>query len=334
MSDVSEKLAKNQLEKGLHLNEKVKHFTTQTIRFVSVDVLKEDPVLKTLFSRQETDIAKLIASMEKNGFMAQFPIILAHGNIPVDGYTRIKAARRLGIKHIPTVDINIPSTDIEELKRIARLAQECRRNISDAAILGAVEDIAPELTVGGDHGNQHTSGKVQMNSASSIANNIGTSETKVKKAIVIRKNASPEIKQAVKEGKISLNKGYHKTKTEKKTETPDPNPKTEIEDCGVLKPSQNTENKLDAPARAYPDDELPRPTPEDEAKFLKYLSDIATNIETLINKLNELGICSSDAMEHEYGRIERRLHVLQWGGDLAKVDDPIIRRNKKNGGAA
>ncbi|OPX18909.1 MAG: hypothetical protein BZ151_12030 [Desulfobacca sp. 4484_104] len=157
------------------------------------------------------------------------PIILWKGkDIIVDGHTRYYAAIKAGIQEVHTFlkDFN----DEDAALHYAITQQANRRNLTDAEIIRCIEALDRRRQRGGDHGNQYTGGKVAKapngafaKTCEETAQTIGISPRKVERARTVLDHADPETREAVKEGKKSINRAYQETQAKRKAaRTPEP----------------------------------------------------------------------------------------------------------------
>lgn len=101
-----------------------------------------------------------------------------------------------------------------------------RRNLFDSEIARLMAILDERRPRGGDHGNQHTGGKVAKtpdggiakshSSATSTAQTLGVSPRKAERARTVLDHAEPEVKEQVLSGEKSINRAYEETRTLKK----------------------------------------------------------------------------------------------------------------------
>jgi ParB-like chromosome segregation protein Spo0J len=186
--------------------------------------LKSDPTLRGLFARSDAMLAKIAESMAKDGFDAAFPIV-TWNSIVVDGYTRLQAARKAGLRHVYYVDHQFP--DADAALRYAIHCQRDRRNLSEAEILRCVQELDKRKTKAeaGAMAHEQTAGAASSGpSSEETAAAIGTSSTKVEKARTVLDHATPEVRAAVDAGDLSINAAYNATQAARKPPAPEPEP--------------------------------------------------------------------------------------------------------------
>jgi len=180
--------------------------------------IKCAPPFSELFPVDPKVVESIKASISRDGFSDAEPVIIWRGkDILVDGHLRYLAAKELDYKHIPTFHMNFANED--EALRYAIHRQTLRRNLTDAEIIRCIEALDKRRERGGDHGNQYTGGKVAKasngaigKSAQETAKTVGVSRSKVERARTVLDKADAETQEAVREGKITINRAYQKTK--------------------------------------------------------------------------------------------------------------------------
>ena len=137
----------------------------------------------------------------------------------IDGHTRLAAAKKLMSQQIPAIIKNF--RDEAEALEYAIKTQRNRRNLTDAELLTCITELDKRMKEGRPN---KTATRVAVNGRSSAntAKLLGTSRGKVEKIRTINDHASEEVKDAVKAGKLSVNKAYNetlKTRKQKQLET-------------------------------------------------------------------------------------------------------------------
>lgn len=188
------------------------------------------PPFNELFSISPAVLENIKLAMAEGGYDDSQPIIVWNGeNAVIDGHTRLQAARQVGLKDIPVYFKSFADEDTALSYAIHN--QRNRRNLTDAEILRCIEALDKRKqrgATGGFRGNQYTevgvvkasseaiskpgsSKKHKDKSAQKTAATVGTSRAKVEKARVVLEHAEEPVKEAVKEGSITINKAYQLT---------------------------------------------------------------------------------------------------------------------------
>jgi protein gp37 len=212
-------------------------------------LLKTRSPFSDLFTIKPEVLAALTENMREHGYDAAFPIILWNGDV-IDGHTRRQAAIDAEIDDVPTIERQFKD-DLEAISYMF-LAQKNRRNLTDAEFLRAVEIVDRLKARGNPTGNnQHTAAreeiapfgaisslehprqsnaewrpaheyweeqkqKASKKSAAETASALGVSARQVERARVVLN--TPEAKQQVENGKLSLNKAHVQVQKEKRIE--------------------------------------------------------------------------------------------------------------------
>ena len=163
---------------------------------------------KDLFPIRPSVQESVETSMRRDGFDHSKPIVVWRSeNVVVDGHTRRLAAQSAGI------DVLISFHDFrdeDEALAYAIASQRDRRNLTDADISRLVE-IMDQKRKAGRPGKFATRVANSERSADKTAELIGTSRGKVEKVRTLIEYATPDVHQAVKSGRISINKAYKRT---------------------------------------------------------------------------------------------------------------------------
>lgn len=183
-----------------------------------VDEIRTVSPLKDLFGIRQTVLDAITSDIQKNGFDNTQPLILWLGNkrTLVDGHTRLEAARLAGLKKVPVMFKDF--TDEAAALKYAIKCQRNRRNLTAAEIMACIAEVDKLKDKGGDKGNQYTGGKVAIapcgangKSAQDTAEVVGVSPRTVERARTVIDSATPEIKQAVESGDMTINAAYNAT---------------------------------------------------------------------------------------------------------------------------
>lgn len=163
---------------------------------------------KDLFPIKETTLNEIVEDMKKNGYDYAHPITIwaGHKVTVVDGHSRLKAALQVGMSKVPIMLRNF--ADEEEALQYAIHSQSGRRNLTDAELLNCISLIDTKYSRGGS---SKTAREVFGNSAQKTADILGISKTKVEKLRTVNDHASSQIKDAVLNGELSVNKAYNET---------------------------------------------------------------------------------------------------------------------------
>ena len=163
---------------------------------------------KDLFPIRETTLNEIVEDMKKNGYDYAHPITIwaGHKVTVVDGHSRLKAALQVGMSKVPIMLRNF--ADEEEALQYAIHSQSGRRNLTDAELLNCISLIDTKYSRGGS---SKTAREVFGNSAQKTADILGISKTKVEKLRTVNDHASSQIKDAVLNGELSVNKAYNET---------------------------------------------------------------------------------------------------------------------------
>ena len=161
-----------------------------------------------LFPIRETTLNEIVEDMKKNGYDYAHPITIwaGHKATVVDGHTRLKAALQIGLSKVPIMLKHF--SDEEEALEYAIHCQSDRRNLTGAELLNCISLIDSKHSRGGS---SKTAREVFGNSAQKTASLLGISKTKVEKLRAVNDHASDQVKDAVLNGDLSVNKAYNET---------------------------------------------------------------------------------------------------------------------------
>jgi ParB family chromosome partitioning protein len=170
---------------------------------------------KDLFPIRETTLNEIVEDMKKNGYDYAHPITIwaGHKVTVVDGHSRLKAALQVGMSKVPIMLRNF--ADEEEALQYAIHSQSGRRNLTDAELLNCISLIDTKYSRGGSSkATREAFGK----SAQKTADLLGISRGKVEKLRTVNDHASSQVKDAVLNGKLSVNKAYNETMAARRAE--------------------------------------------------------------------------------------------------------------------
>ena len=172
--------------------------------------IKTASPFKDLFPVKQNDLERVMASMKAKGYDNGHPIILWEGHdlTVIDGHTRLTAAQKLLFARIPVILKKFK--DEAEALEYAIESQVNRRNLTDAELLKCLTELDKRKKTGPAKSLASREAKLGK-SAEQTAALLGVSRAKVERLRTVNDHASDEIKDAVKDGKLSLNKAYKAT---------------------------------------------------------------------------------------------------------------------------
>ena len=172
--------------------------------------IKTASPFKDLFPVKQNDLERVMASMKAKGYDNGHPIILweGHNMTVVDGHTRLAAAQKLLFARIPVILKKFK--DEAEALEYAIESQVNRRNLTDAELLNCLTELDKRKKTGPAKSLASREAKLGK-SAEQTAALLGVSRAKVERLRTVSDHATDEIKDAVKDGKLSLNKAYKAT---------------------------------------------------------------------------------------------------------------------------
>ena len=155
--------------------------------------MKKNQSLASLFTRPESTIERLSGKIKDAGFRQDKPILVTEDNTILDGYTRVEAATRAGLKEVPIV-VKDGLVKMQDMLEFALAEQRDRRNLSDADILQCVKAFD-----GNDWSGLRKADKENgEHEYAPIAEKIGCSVYKVQLAKEILKNDRANVDEYVK----------------------------------------------------------------------------------------------------------------------------------------
>jgi hypothetical protein len=180
-----------------------------------------------LFPMNEELLKKIEEDMKENQYDDSQPIILATWEgqeepVCIDGHTRLQAAINAGIDHVPVFSHELDTED-EALEK-AILLQARRRSMTDAEIFSCMEALDRRMPRGGDRRSKDAKSKPKSCgnessrslSAKEVAEKLGISTRKLEQARTVMDHGDEETIEAVKNGTLSINKGYGDTQRKRK----------------------------------------------------------------------------------------------------------------------
>lgn len=182
---------------------------------------------KDLFPVKPGELERIEKSMETKGYDSAHPIIVwkGHNSTVIDGHTRLAASKKLMFNLIPVILKEFK--DETEALEYAINSQVNRRNLTDAELIKCMSALDQRKTKGGNKylkASREALGKT----AQKTADLLGISRAKVERIRAVCDHASDDIKAAVSDGKMSINKAYNKTmETRKQANQEEQNSHTE-----------------------------------------------------------------------------------------------------------
>ena len=179
--------------------------TEDKIFTVSIEKLHFDEDYKAVFKQEDDKVQRIAEDMKANGFDKSQPIILDENYAILDGNSRFMACQIAGIKKVPVIIKKFASK--KEALLYALGLQMNRRNIADESIL--IDTYNKLAAMKDEEGNK-------LFTDVEIAEKLRVSPRQISKAKEVDLKANDELKDALKNGEISLNKAYNSMKEEMK----------------------------------------------------------------------------------------------------------------------
>jgi ParB family chromosome partitioning protein len=196
----------------------MKEFLNKIQKLINLKEPYKDYILmKTSEIRTHNDIAKLFQikpemvdiitdSMLKQGYDTSQPLSIGQikgiGEYLIDGHTRLIAAKKAGLEEVPVKKKYFDC--LEDAQQYTVKRQVERRNLTEQEILDIVTSLPKKK-------NRDGSGR----SVEKLGNELGISPSTLVHAKAVAEKANQEDLQAIKDGKISINKIYQKIKNKK-----------------------------------------------------------------------------------------------------------------------
>ncbi|MDD5698392.1 MAG: hypothetical protein PHH77_07220 [Victivallaceae bacterium] len=179
-----------------------------------IDDIKTASPFRDLFPVRKRILEDIIWDMRRNGYDNSQPLALwkDHGNVVIDGHTRLTAARKANIYQIPIIFKAF--SDEEEALKYAISCQKNRRNLSDSELVACVVELDKRMSkaeAGAKRWELAPDGASSGKSAEETANLLGVSTRKVERIRAVIDNAPDEIKRMVKTGRMTVNSAYNRT---------------------------------------------------------------------------------------------------------------------------
>lgn len=169
---------------------------------------------KDLFPVDPVTLAAISESIQQDGFDGSKPLDL-WGTVLVDGHTRLRAAAACGLETVETFGHEFQDEDAALEYAIRN--QRDRRNMTAGDILRCVAALDQRKTANGRPPKTVSLDTVSPGpSANHTAELLGVSPATVNRARAVNDHATPETKQAVETGELSLAAAAQKTRAEKR----------------------------------------------------------------------------------------------------------------------
>jgi len=180
-----------------------------------------------LFPIKAEVLSKIEEHIRENSYLPSHPLDLATWQgqkepVCIDGHTRLQAAKNLGLDQVPVITHELQTED--EALELAIHLQQNRRNMTDAEILACVQALDKRYQRGGDRRSEEAKSRPQgcgieesrSASAKHTADVVGVSTRKVEQIRTITDHGQWDILDSVKNGEMSINKGYEETQKKRK----------------------------------------------------------------------------------------------------------------------
>jgi len=177
----------------------------------AITEIKTSELFSSLFTRNPTVLESIEKDMQENSFDSAHPLVLWN-DVIVDGHCRYDAAKKLKIEDVWAVSIGF--TDEDEAIEYAIRSQRDRRNLTDADRYHLILQLDKRDKRGRkpqqDNGdtnkaeNNANSGK----SATRTAKLVDVSPSTVEHVRRIADKASPEVRDKVQAGNMTINEAY------------------------------------------------------------------------------------------------------------------------------
>ena len=246
--------------------------------------IKTASPFKDLFPVKPSELERIEASMKAKGYDYGHPLILwkGHNMTVVDGHNRLAAAQKLLFAQIPVILKEFK--DEAEALEYAIESQVNRRNLNDAELLRCLTELDKRKKRGRQKlaQRQANSGK----SAEETAAILGVSRAKVEQIRAVNDQATDEVKDAVRAGKLSINKAYKATMNARHPED-EPSDPAELKAARLLA----LENSYCGALTARTDRELKQyPEIRYSAEEMERLwENVCMKLKTELDKLTEKG---------------------------------------------
>jgi ParB family chromosome partitioning protein len=179
-----------------------------------IDDIKTASPFRDLFPVRKRVLDDIIWDMRRNGYDNSQPLVLwkDHGNVVIDGHTRLSAAKKANIYQIPIIFKAF--SDEEDALKYAIACQKNRRNLSDSELVACVVELDKRKQAGRpkqDENKFAPHGANYPRSSQETAELLGINHRKVERIRTVMDNAPDEIKRMVKTGRMTVNSAYNRT---------------------------------------------------------------------------------------------------------------------------
>ena len=179
-----------------------------------IDDIKTASPFCDLFPVRKRVLDDIMWDMRRNGYDNSQPLVLwkDHGNVVIDGHTRLSAAKKANIYQIPIIFKAF--SDEEDALKYAIACQKNRRNLSDSELVACVVELDKRMSkaeAGAKRWELAQGCASSGKSAEETANLLGVSTRKVEQIRSVMDNAPDEIKRMVKTGRMTVNSAYNRT---------------------------------------------------------------------------------------------------------------------------
>ena len=166
---------------------------------MDISYIKTAAPFEDLFPVRKRTLEAITWDMRRYGYDVGKPLILwkDHGNLLIDGHTRLRAAGQAGLCNVPVVFKAFASEDTA-LKYAVR-CQQNRRNLTDAELFACVLELS-----------RKRDGYYYNNSAGKLATLLGISPAKIGKIRAVIDRAPSQIVAMVKTGRMTIASAYNR----------------------------------------------------------------------------------------------------------------------------
>ncbi len=176
--------------------------------------IKTASPFRDLFPIRKRVLDDIYWEMQRHGYDNSQPLVLwkDHGNVVIDGHTRLQAAKKANIYQIPVIFKSFCSEEIALKYAIA--CQKNRRNLTDSELVACVVELDKRKQAGRpklDENKLAPHGANYGKSAQETAELLGINHRKVERIRTVMDNADDEVKRMVKTGRMTVNSAYNRT---------------------------------------------------------------------------------------------------------------------------
>ncbi|MFC1834441.1 hypothetical protein ACFL2Q_06870 [Thermodesulfobacteriota bacterium] len=186
---------------------------------IDITEIKKHSTFENLLPIDKDLLENITLDMRQNGYYESKPVVLANwpgleGFVLADGHARVRAAFEADIAHVPFVTVEFPD-EVSALQHAMSL-QTKRRTTTDGALYRLCAQFDRLNERGGDRRSKKTKSMPTRDgidpgrsaSARKTASLIGSNFRKVEKIRKILKDGTPEIQEALKNDKLTINAAY------------------------------------------------------------------------------------------------------------------------------